>query len=134
MAVFAYSIAADQYSPPEGEGFVRAQTIQEAVALIGHPDVNVYPLPADMVTASNQRPETRPGFFQEFSDNSVWMGYHPHPHRPTPAFMPMGGGGRFPQAIRAGRWAEAASPIPRHDTTTCCVSRPIISRIPPVSR
>ena len=43
MPVFAYSIAADQYSPPEGEGFVRAKTIQDAVALVGHPDVNVYP-------------------------------------------------------------------------------------------
>ena len=49
MPVFVYSIAADQYSPPEGEGFVRADTIHEAVALIGHPDVNVYPLPADAV-------------------------------------------------------------------------------------
>ena len=41
MPVFAYSIAADQYSPPEGEGFVRAETIQQAVALVGHPEVNV---------------------------------------------------------------------------------------------
>ena len=45
MPVFAYSIAADQYSPPEADGFVRAETIHEAVALVGHPDVNVYPLP-----------------------------------------------------------------------------------------
>ncbi len=49
MPVFAYSIAADQYSPPEGEGFVRAETIHEAVALVGHPEVNVYQLPADAV-------------------------------------------------------------------------------------
>ena len=47
MPVFAYSIAADQDSPPEGEGFARAETIQQAVALVGHPDVNVYPLPPD---------------------------------------------------------------------------------------
>ncbi len=46
MPVFAYSIAADQYSPPEGEGFVRAETIQEAVALAGHPEVNVYLRPS----------------------------------------------------------------------------------------
>ena len=28
------TIAADQYSPSEGEGFVRAETIHEAVALV----------------------------------------------------------------------------------------------------
>jgi len=49
MPVFAFSIAADQYSPSEGDGFVRAETIQEAVALVGHPEVNVYPLPVDAV-------------------------------------------------------------------------------------
>ncbi len=49
MPVFAYTIAADQDRPSEGEGFVRAETIQAAVALVGHPDVNVYPLPADAV-------------------------------------------------------------------------------------
>ena len=49
MPVFAYSIAADQYSPPEGEGFVRAETIRQAVALVGHPEVNVYELPPDAV-------------------------------------------------------------------------------------
>ena len=41
MPVFAYSIAADQNRPSEGDGFVRAETIQEAVALVGHPDANV---------------------------------------------------------------------------------------------
>ena len=45
MPVFAYSIAADQHRPSQGDGFVRAETIHEAVALVGHPDVNVYPLP-----------------------------------------------------------------------------------------
>ena len=49
MPVFAYSIAADQHRPSEGDGYVRAETIQEAVALVGHPEVNVYPLPADAV-------------------------------------------------------------------------------------
>ena len=49
MPLFAFSIAADQYSPPKGEGFVRAETIQQAVALVGHPEVNVYELPADAV-------------------------------------------------------------------------------------
>ena len=47
MPVFAYSIAAVQHRPSQGDGYVRAETIQQAVALVGHPDVNVYPLPAD---------------------------------------------------------------------------------------
>ena len=34
-------IAADQHRPSDGDGFVRAATIQEAVALVGHPDANV---------------------------------------------------------------------------------------------
>ncbi len=41
MPVFVYSIAADQHGPSEGDGFVRAETIHEAVELIGHPEVNV---------------------------------------------------------------------------------------------
>ena len=41
--------AADQDSPSEGDGIVRAETIQQAVALVGHPEVNAYPLPADAV-------------------------------------------------------------------------------------
>ncbi len=49
MPLFAYSIAADQDRPSEGDGFLRAETIQAAVALVGHPDVNIYPLPADAV-------------------------------------------------------------------------------------
>ena len=49
MPVFAFSIAADQHRPSQGDGFVRAETIQQAVALIGHPDVDVYALPADAV-------------------------------------------------------------------------------------
>jgi hypothetical protein len=34
-------IAADQHRPSEGDGFVRAETIQQGVALVGHPKVNV---------------------------------------------------------------------------------------------
>ena len=49
MPVFAYSITADQHRPSQGDGFVRAETIRQAVALVGHPEVNVYPLPADAV-------------------------------------------------------------------------------------
>ncbi len=47
MPDFAFSIAADQDRPSEGDGYVRAETIQQAVALVGHPEVNVYELPAD---------------------------------------------------------------------------------------
>jgi hypothetical protein len=32
-----------------GSGMIRAETIQQAVALVGHPDVNVYELPPDAV-------------------------------------------------------------------------------------
>ncbi len=39
---FAYAIAAAQNRPSDGDGFVRAETIQAAVALIGHPEVSVY--------------------------------------------------------------------------------------------
>ena len=55
MPVFAYTIAADRDRPSEGEGFVRAETIQQAVALVGHPEVNVYPLPADAVWPGDPR-------------------------------------------------------------------------------
>jgi len=41
MPIFTYSIAADQHRPSEGDGFVRAETIQEAVALVDHPEANV---------------------------------------------------------------------------------------------
>jgi len=49
MPVFASSIAADPHGPSEGDGFVRAETAQQAVALVRHPEVNVYSLPADAV-------------------------------------------------------------------------------------
>ena len=41
MPVFTYSIAAYQHRPSEGDGYVLAETIQEAAALVGHPEVNV---------------------------------------------------------------------------------------------
>ena len=47
MPVFTYSIAADQDRPSEGDGFVRAETAEQAVALVEYPEVNVYPLPAN---------------------------------------------------------------------------------------
>ncbi len=37
------------FRPAEGDGYVRAEVAQQAVALIGYPEVNVYPLPADAV-------------------------------------------------------------------------------------
>ena len=40
---FAYAIAAAQNRPSDGDGFVRAETIRQTVALVGHPDVNVFP-------------------------------------------------------------------------------------------
>jgi len=41
MPIFAFSIAADQHRPSEGDGYVRAETAEQAVALIGHQDANV---------------------------------------------------------------------------------------------
>ena len=49
MPLFVYSIAADQDRPSEGDGFVRAETAEQAVELVGHPDANVYPLPPDAI-------------------------------------------------------------------------------------
>ena len=49
MPVFANCIAADQDRPSETGVFVRGETIQAAVALVCHPEVNLYPLPADAV-------------------------------------------------------------------------------------
>ena len=55
MPVFAYSITADQHRPSQGDGFVQAESIRQAVALVGHPEVNVYPLPADAVSPRRHR-------------------------------------------------------------------------------
>ena len=38
MRVFVYCIAADIEAPPEGTGYARAETPEEAVALVGHPE------------------------------------------------------------------------------------------------
>jgi len=43
MQLFAYSVAADQDRPSDGDGIVRTETIQQAVALAGHAEVNVFP-------------------------------------------------------------------------------------------
>ena len=48
-AVARLNVSLDYIFRSKGEGYVRAETIQEAVALVGHPDVNVYALPADAV-------------------------------------------------------------------------------------
>jgi hypothetical protein len=42
MRVFVYSIAADQDRPSDGDGYVRAETAEQAVALVAHPEVNIY--------------------------------------------------------------------------------------------
>ena len=63
MPLFAFSIAADQHRPSQGDGFVRAETIQQAVALVGHPDANVLAptsaLLSEAETAAQQTPERR---------------------------------------------------------------------------
>ncbi len=41
MPVFAYAVAACQDRPSEGDGFARAETTQQTVALVGHREVNV---------------------------------------------------------------------------------------------
>ena len=45
MRSFVYCIAVDTEAPPEGTGYVRAETPEETVALVGHPEVNLYSLP-----------------------------------------------------------------------------------------
>ena len=51
MAKYEQAIAADQDRLSESDGFARADTIQQAVALVGHPEVNVYPLPPSAFSA-----------------------------------------------------------------------------------
>lgn len=41
MQLFVYCIATDQDNPSDGDGYVRADIIGQAVALVGHPEVNV---------------------------------------------------------------------------------------------
>ena len=59
MSVFANSIAADQHIPSEGDGYVRAEAIQEAVALVGHPEVRLAQLELCPFMARNRH--TAPG-------------------------------------------------------------------------
>lgn len=47
MAIFVSLIAADTEAPPEGAGYVRAETAKKVVTLVGHPEVTVIHLPAD---------------------------------------------------------------------------------------
>ena len=47
MAVWSFTIAADQHSPSLGDGYVRAETVEAALAIVGHPDANLYPCPND---------------------------------------------------------------------------------------
>lgn len=47
MPVWSFTIAADQKSPSQGDGFVRAATVEAALDLVDHPDANLYPCPED---------------------------------------------------------------------------------------
>lgn len=47
MAVWSFTIAADQHSPSLGDGYVRAETVEAALAIVDHPDANLYPCPDD---------------------------------------------------------------------------------------
>lgn len=48
MAIWSFCVAASLDGPDEGSGFVRADTAAEAVRLVGHPEVNVYPCHDDV--------------------------------------------------------------------------------------
>ena len=45
MPVWCFTIAADQHSPSLGDGFVRAETVEAALGIVGHPEANLYPCP-----------------------------------------------------------------------------------------
>ena len=47
MRYWSYCISADPQSPDMAIGFVQADTAQEAIRQLRHPDANVYPLPED---------------------------------------------------------------------------------------
>ncbi len=68
MPVFVFSIAAEAHRPSDGDGFVRAETIRQAVALIGHPEVNVY---MQFQIAERGRPEHGRGRSRVFR----WSGW-----------------------------------------------------------
>lgn len=45
MEYWCFSIAADQEGPELGSGQVRAESVEDALALVGHPETNLYLLP-----------------------------------------------------------------------------------------
>lgn len=57
MRYWSYCISAAPRCPDEAIGFVQANTAQEALQRIGHPDANVYPLPNDFTPRSATRSE-----------------------------------------------------------------------------
>lgn len=61
MRLWSYTIAADQRDP-DRPGFVWAPSAQIALAVIGHPDANVYELPRDAYCAPQEalNPGARP--------------------------------------------------------------------------
>lgn len=63
MRVWSFCIATSQNHPDEGRGFVRAETVADALALIDHPDANVYSCPLDVLLPDGPGPflETKAG-------------------------------------------------------------------------
>ena len=56
MNIWSFCIAARQDLPDLGSGFVRANTAEEALARIGHPEANVYPCATDVDLPSGRGP------------------------------------------------------------------------------
>ena len=42
MAIWSFCIAASTEGPDEGSSFVRADSVEEALRLVGHPETNLY--------------------------------------------------------------------------------------------
>lgn len=47
MAVWSFTIVADQHGPSLGDGFVGAETVEAAISIVDHPDANLYPCTDD---------------------------------------------------------------------------------------
>lgn len=47
MPCYTFAIAADRHTPALQMGYVRAGNVRAALALVGHKDATVYPLPSD---------------------------------------------------------------------------------------
>ena len=60
MAIWSFCIAASVEGPDEGSGFVRAETVEEALGLVGHPETNLYPCHDDV-----EMPEGAAVWFEE---------------------------------------------------------------------